>query len=421
MTTRALQFEVLAAGVQYSADLVTTPYVTFFAAGTDTPKNAWDDKDKSSAFTKLALDTQGRGVAYGDGIYKLKFYTGDPDAVAPLTGVLLFTIDNYKCQATSYGVRSLSANGTATPDDDLLICNGTFTVTLEAVSTFERPLTIKNIGTGIIAVTGPQTIDGSAAISITNQYDAITLYPDTAAGAWRRAGDLTADLNASELILDADGDTSITADTDDTIDFKSGGTDQFQITNTQIDLKPGGTSQLTVTGTQIDLKPGGTSQVVVKDGSVEPTTDNDISLGIVDPSNAGKKFSAAAINIVYICNYAAAWNGSAFIAQGKDVTAAIHRKIVEIGDWDMDASNTKAVAHGLTLSKIRTIQIMVRDDAGTTQYSNEAGSLLSVWALSIGATDINLTHSDTGGAGFDSTNFNATSYNRGWVTIDYVD
>jgi hypothetical protein len=33
------------------------------------------------------------------------------------------------------------------------------------------------------------------------------------------------DLNGQELILDADGDTSITSDTDDQIDFKIGGTD----------------------------------------------------------------------------------------------------------------------------------------------------------------------------------------------------
>lgn len=37
------------------------------------------------------------------------------------------------------------------------------------------------------------------------------------------------DINGNELILDADGDTSITADTDDQIDFKTGGTDRMQI------------------------------------------------------------------------------------------------------------------------------------------------------------------------------------------------
>ena len=37
------------------------------------------------------------------------------------------------------------------------------------------------------------------------------------------------DLNGNEMILDADGDTSITADTDDQIDFKVGGTDRLSL------------------------------------------------------------------------------------------------------------------------------------------------------------------------------------------------
>tara|TARA_Y100001937_G_C7088582_1_gene316572 strand:+ start:11 stop:1189 length:1179 start_codon:yes stop_codon:yes gene_type:complete len=43
-------------------------------------------------------------------------------------------------------------------------------------------------------------------------------------------GPLDSDLNGNELILDADGDTSITADTDDQIDIKIGGADDFQFT-----------------------------------------------------------------------------------------------------------------------------------------------------------------------------------------------
>ena len=39
----------------------------------------------------------------------------------------------------------------------------------------------------------------------------------------------TLDMNGTELILDADGDTSITADTDDQIDFKVGGSDKMKI------------------------------------------------------------------------------------------------------------------------------------------------------------------------------------------------
>ena len=47
------------------------------------------------------------------------------------------------------------------------------------------------------------------------------------------------DLDGKELILDADGDTSITADTDDQIDVRVGGTDRVQFTNTGLDVVSG--------------------------------------------------------------------------------------------------------------------------------------------------------------------------------------
>ena len=58
-------------------------------------------------------------------------------------------------------------------------------------------------------------------------------------------GPLASDLNGTELILDVDADTSITADTDD----------------------------------QIDIKVAGTDQITIKDGAISPVTDNDIDLG----------------------------------------------------------------------------------------------------------------------------------------------
>ena len=58
-------------------------------------------------------------------------------------------------------------------------------------------------------------------------------------------GPMNRDINGEELILDVDGDTSIQADTDD----------------------------------QIDVKIGGTAQFSIKDGVVEPTTDNDVDIG----------------------------------------------------------------------------------------------------------------------------------------------
>ena len=52
-------------------------------------------------------------------------------------------------------------------------------------------------------------------------------------------GPLDSDLNGTELILDADGDTSITADTDDQIDIKIAGADDFTITANKFDALAG--------------------------------------------------------------------------------------------------------------------------------------------------------------------------------------
>jgi len=53
------------------------------------------------------------------------------------------------------------------------------------------------------------------------------------------AGDL--DLNGNELILDVDGDTSITADTDDQIDIKIAGADDFRFTANSFNALSGST------------------------------------------------------------------------------------------------------------------------------------------------------------------------------------
>ena len=49
------------------------------------------------------------------------------------------------------------------------------------------------------------------------------------------------DVNGGELVLDADGDTSITADTDDQIDIKVAGADDFQITANTLSVLSGST------------------------------------------------------------------------------------------------------------------------------------------------------------------------------------
>ena len=92
------------------------------------------------------------------------------------------------------------------------------------------------------------------------------------------------DLNGSELILDVDADTSITADTDDTIDFKIAGSDVFQMTATKLDLNgkelvldaDADTSITADSDDTINIKLGGNDRI-------------DLSTGLVSIKNDGAK------------------------------------------------------------------------------------------------------------------------------------
>lgn len=88
------------------------------------------------------------------------------------------------------------------------------------------------------------------------------------------------DLNGTELILDADGNSSITADTDDQIDIKIGGADDFKFTaNTFTALS--GSTIATNTIAETTAASGVTIDgLLVKDNIAQGTN-------LTDPGNAG--------------------------------------------------------------------------------------------------------------------------------------
>ena len=93
-------------------------------------------------------------------------------------------------------------------------------------------------------------------------------------------------------------------------------------------------------------------------------------------------------------------------------------KVIEIGDWDMDTYSFVDILHGLTLAKIRSATILIRNDADTIYYTTNVASWADeVHIRYINASTIQLRR-ETGGS-FDSTTYNSTSYNRGWITIWY--
>ena len=97
-------------------------------------------------------------------------------------------------------------------------------------------------------------------------------------------------------------------------------------------------------------------------------------------------------------------------------------KVIEIGDWDMDTNSAKSVAHGISdFTKIETVTAFIRNDAATT--ARLLVSMTSVvdgtcnGGIDFDGTNVNLTRVNSGL--FDSANYNSTSFNRGWITIQY--
>jgi hypothetical protein len=96
-------------------------------------------------------------------------------------------------------------------------------------------------------------------------------------------------------------------------------------------------------------------------------------------------------------------------------------KVIDIGDWDMDATSAITVAHGLTLANIRSVTALVRDDAGTKFHMLTPAYALSAVdgnIIEIDATNVSLSRTAAGY--YDSVAFDSTSYNRGWITITYI-
>lgn len=98
-------------------------------------------------------------------------------------------------------------------------------------------------------------------------------------------------------------------------------------------------------------------------------------------------------------------------------------EIIKLGDWNMDANDTHSKAHGLTdHTKIRSVSVMILRDIGDdlyplNQYDSTASGDVSGGISLIDATNIYFGRK-TGGK-FDSVDFDSTSFNRGWMTIEY--
>lgn len=95
-------------------------------------------------------------------------------------------------------------------------------------------------------------------------------------------------------------------------------------------------------------------------------------------------------------------------------------KIIDIGNWNMDSTASIGVAHGLIYGNIRAVTALIRSDADTTHYDIDYANESGTGDNGSRVNSLNVVLIRRTGGFFDQVDFDAGSYNRGWITITYI-
>ena len=159
--------------------------------------------------------------------------------------------------------------------------------------------------------------------------------------------DAAIDMNGLELILDADADTSIHADTDDQIDFKVGGVDSFSLTAT-------GVSGVAVVGKQTMWVPATAMNPTVSNGcsaiTAVETTSGRPDLQVLDFDKDSDEFAQFSVA------FPKAWNAGTVTFQVYWAGIAATSDV----DWMVDAV---AVSNNTTIDIAYGTAVVVTDNA----------------------------------------------------------
>jgi hypothetical protein len=224
-----------------------------------------------------------------DGMYRVIKFTGALGAnntvtIAPNTSSAWFIFENATTDSGSSGPYSVilsqgsGANITLQNGKNAIVyCDGAGS----GAAVFNA---LNDLQMATLEVTGAGAVDGALTVGGTTTAVAITASGLVTAGA-------KIDMNGTELILDADADTSITADTDDTIDIRIAGADDFQFTANTFTAQSGSTiaaqaltattvtaSAIVTANASIDLN--GTELILDADADTSITADTDDTIDI---------------------------------------------------------------------------------------------------------------------------------------------
>ena len=249
-------------------------------------------------------------------------------------------------------------------------------------------------------------------------------------------GPMNRDLDGDELVLDTDGDTSITADTDDQIDIKVAGADDFTITANKFDALAGSNihisgdadadditgdsaqGRLTLgAGQDLNLYHGGTNSYIVNDtGDLVINTgasDKDIVFSgndggsaitalTIDMSDAGIlnvksgiKFPATQVassddntlddyevgTFTPVLGGAGGTSGQSYGLQAGNY--------VKIGDRVFIDANTSLSTKGTITGNVQVSGLPFTSKSGSAYRASASHSYIHTWSLSSGETQLN--------------------------------
>lgn len=201
----------------------------------------------------------------------------------------------------------------------------------------------------------------------------------------------SADFNGNELILDADADTSITADTDDLIDFKIQGQDLVKFDGTTATSVNGFTLLASATGSAPQLKAHGSDtnigitltpkgSGVVTMGSALDMNGNAITLDAdADSTLRETADDVVALRLqgvdafIFDGDVASAANGLTFAAaaDGSDVTITAQGSSTNV--------NVALVAKGSGVVKLGSATVTATPTASAVPIANGSGDLADGW------------------------------------------
>ena len=315
----------------------------------------------ASVSTDLTIiDDSSTAATISLGSDTLKFAGGTGISTAISGDVLTITKSGSSAHRTLFKYTATSGQTTFSGSDansnTLAYSTGNFDVFLNGVLLDATDFTASN-GTSVVLASGAAASDILSVL------------------AYQTESLIQNDQNGSELILDVDGDTTIHADTDDQIDIKIGGADDFAFKANSFEVQ---------TGSIIDMN--GTELVLDADADTSITADTDDQIDIK---------IAGADDFQFTANTFTAQSGSTIAAQALTATTITTSSTIDVNGNELilDADADTSI-HASTDDQV-DIKI-----GGTDRFViASTGAVSTVTTAADASLTLQSTHADALGAG----------------------